>query len=242
MLLNVRWFQRIFHNLIEKVEKVEKGDLFFYIYYMKKCSRCNIEKDLKYFYKKKSSKDGFRSECKECDYHYSKKYKIKYHLTHKESKKEKFDKEKFKLYINQYRKSNIDKIRDKNKEYRDKNKEHLNILRNEYRKDKFLTDEIFKIKHNIRSLISTSFKKEGYKKKSKTNLILGCSFEEFKIHIETQFKDGMSWENHGEWHLDHKTPISWAKTEEEIYELNHYSNFQPLWAKDNIVKGNKWSD
>ena len=52
----------------------------------------------------------------------------------------------------------------------------------------------------------------------------------------------MSWENYGEWHLDHKTPISWAKTEEEIYELNHYTNFQPLWEFDNLSKGNRWSD
>jgi len=224
---------------------------------MKKCSKCEIEKELSEFYKKNTAKDGLRSECKECNYHYSKKYKIKYYLNNKESIKENFDKEKFKIYMDQYRKSNIEKIRDKNKEYRDKNKEHLNSLRkdyidknkehlnslrNTYRKDKFLTDEIFKIKHNIRSLISTSFKKGGYKKNSKTNSILGCSFEEFKSYIESQFKDGMSWKNHGEWHLDHKTPVSWAETEEQIYELNKYTNFQPLWAKDNLSKGNKWSD
>ena len=42
----------------------------------------------------------------------------------------------------------------------------------------------------------------------------------------------MSWENYGEWHLDHKTPVSWAETEEQVYELNKYTNFQPLWATD----------
>ena len=52
----------------------------------------------------------------------------------------------------------------------------------------------------------------------------------------------MSWNNYGEWHLDHKTPISWAKTEEEVYRLNNYNNFQPLWAIENTSKGNKWSD
>ena len=52
----------------------------------------------------------------------------------------------------------------------------------------------------------------------------------------------MTWENHGEWHLDHKTPISWATNEDEVYTLNHYENFQPLWAFDNRSKGNKFSD
>jgi len=50
----------------------------------------------------------------------------------------------------------------------------------------------------------------------------------------------MSWENHGEWHLDHKTPVSWGKSEFEVYELNHYTNFQPLWSYNNLSKGNRW--
>ena len=50
----------------------------------------------------------------------------------------------------------------------------------------------------------------------------------------------MNWKNYGEWHLDHIIPISYAKKEEEIYELNHYTNFQPLWAKDNLSKGNRF--
>lgn len=82
----------------------------------------------------------------------------------------------------------------------------------------------------------------GYNKRSKTFKILGVTFDEFKIYIENLFREGMSWSNYGEWHLDHKVPISWAKTEEEVYKLNHYSNFQPLWASENTNKGNKWSD
>ena len=49
----------------------------------------------------------------------------------------------------------------------------------------------------------------------------------------------MSWDNRIEWHLDHIIPISLATTEEEIIKLNHYTNFQPLWAEENIRKGNK---
>ena len=79
----------------------------------------------------------------------------------------------------------------------------------------------------------------GYKKTSKTAEILGCSFEEFKVHIENQFIDGMSWDNYPEWEYDHIYPISLAESEEHLLQLNHYTNFQPLWAEDNIRKGNK---
>lgn len=51
----------------------------------------------------------------------------------------------------------------------------------------------------------------------------------------------MSWDNHGEWHLDHKIPISWADSIEQIYKLNHYTNFQPMWAFDNQSKNNKFA-
>ena len=52
----------------------------------------------------------------------------------------------------------------------------------------------------------------------------------------------MTWENHGSWHLDHKIPISWADTEEKVYKLNHFSNFQPLWAFENQSKNNRFAD
>ena len=80
----------------------------------------------------------------------------------------------------------------------------------------------------------------GYSKKSRTYDILGIDYEEFKIYIENQFLEGMTWGNHGKWHLDHKIPISWGKTEEEVIKLNHYTNFQPLWTCDNLSKGNKY--
>ena len=100
---------------------------------------------------------------------------------------------------------------------------------------------MFKLKINIRGLIGVSIKNQGYTKKSKTSIILGVSFEEFKIHIENLFQEGMTWENHGEWHLDHRIPISWGENEEEVIKLNHYLNFQPLWAEDNMIKGNRYS-
>jgi hypothetical protein len=70
---------------------------------------------------------------------------------------------------------------------------------------------------------------------------LGCNIEELKIHIENQFLEGMSWENYGEWHIDHITPLKYQNpTLEESIERLHFSNTQPLWATDNMSKGNRF--
>lgn len=108
-----------------------------------------------------------------------------------------------------------------------------------YIKERTQTDPIFKMKANIRCLIRDSMKRQGYTKRSKTHKILGCDFDIFKKHIERQFTKGMTWENHGEWHYDHIIPMASAKTEEEVIKLNHYTNFQPLWAEDNLRKSDK---
>jgi hypothetical protein len=76
-------------------------------------------------------------------------------------------------------------------------------------------------------------------KKNKTFDIVGCNPLQLKEHLEKQFVDGMTWENKGDWHIDHIIPLSSAKTEDELYKLCHYTNLQPLWAIDNIKKGKK---
>jgi hypothetical protein len=194
---------------------------------MKTCSKCKITKDYPDFYKKSASKDGYRSECKKCNNQFSKDYKANWYLENRERLK---------------KNKNIDSVKEYLKDYKKNNREKIKYWRKKYRDNKFNSEPIYKLSHNIRSLISNYINKLGCIKSQKTESILGCSFEEFKSYIESQFQEGMSWENQGEWHLDHKTPISWAKSEEMVLELNHYTNFQPLWAKDNLSKGNKWSD
>ena len=96
---------------------------------------------------------------------------------------------------------------------------------------------ITNLKRNIRAVL----KKNGYSKKSKTIEILGCPFDEFRIHIESLWEAWMSWDNYGlyngelnyGWDLDHIIPTSSAITEEEVIKLNHYSNIQPLCSKIN---------
>lgn len=108
-------------------------------------------------------------------------------------------------------------------------------------KSRMSIDILYKLSYNIRSLISISFKLNNYSKKSKTNNILGCSFEEFKKYLESKFEPWMNWDNKGlyngelnyGWDIDHIIPSSSAKNEEELIKLNHYTNLQPLCSKIN---------
>ena len=131
------------------------------------------------------------------------------------------NKEWFKEYRTEYRKNNIERLRKRDSEYL-RNKREVNPL--------------FKLSSNIRTYIRASIIKGGYSKKSRTFEILGCSYEELKEHIESQFEDWMNWDNYGiyngkekcGWDLDHIVPVSSAECEEDIIRLNHYSNIQPL--------------
>ena len=72
--------------------------------------------------------------------------------------------------------------------------------------------------------------------------LVGCTVQELRDHLESKFTDGMSWENHGEWHVDHIKPCaSYALADEaQQKECFHYTNLQPLWANDNMSKGSLW--
>ena len=135
---------------------------------------------------------------------------------------------------------NKDKIKERNLRYRLDNKESIREYKRKYEVKRRKDDILYKLSSYLRTSISSKIRNAGYIKSSKICQILGCSFEEFKIYIEPMFSEGMSWENYGDWHLDHKIPVSWATSEDEIIKLNHFSNFQPLWASENLSKGNRY--
>lgn len=142
-----------------------------------------------------------------------------------------------------YAAKNKDKVRERyNKWYlfnKNKRKEYCKKYHKKYFNKRRKSDSLFKLRCKISHSIRNSMRNIGYKKNEKCSIILGCSFEFFKEHIESKFTEGMSWSNHGEWEYDHIIPISSAKNELEIISLNHYSNFQPLWKQDNRKKGAK---
>jgi hypothetical protein len=225
----------------------------------KLCSKCKIQKNLIEFNVDSNTKLGYRSQCKLC-------IKNKYTLQKDEillkqkqnynpkSKKDyyKINKEKINEYHKKYYQENKEYIKEHKKKYYENNidtkkeytklyyEENKNKIINRHNK-KYKNDSVYKFKHNLRSLILGSFKRNSnqFRKKSKTETILGCKIEEFRIYIQSKFKKGMALENHGEWHLDHIIPLASATTEEDIIKLNHYTNFQPLWAEENLSKGCK---
>ena len=79
----------------------------------------------------------------------------------------------------------------------------------------------------------------GIKESKSWEMLVDYNLDDLINHLGLQFKDGMTWENRSEWHIDHIIPLSSAKTEQEIYELCKYTNLQPLWAQDNLKKSNK---
>ena len=189
---------------------------------MKVCTKCKEEKESIQFHKDRYTKDGLKSGCKCC---------VKIYCDNNRDSRINNKKKWLKLnkeYANEYR-----------KEHYQINKERVLKQTKAYTNNKLKTNSLFKLRSNISSNIYGVMKKQGYCKNTKTYKILGCSFEHFKSHLERQFTKGMCWENQGEWHLDHIYPVSLAKDEEELIKLNHYTNFQPLWAIDNIKKGNK---
>jgi hypothetical protein len=96
-----------------------------------------------------------------------------------------------------------------------------------------------KFKQMSRSNDRSAFRRKGYPKNSKSSERFGIEWEGFKKHIENKFVNGMNWDNMGEWELDHIIPLSLAINNDEINELSHYTNRQPLWSEDNILKSDK---
>jgi hypothetical protein len=109
----------------------------------------------------------------------------------------------------------------------------------EYHRTRYNTDELYKFKTDIRKTVYSAFRRKGFDKNSESRQILGAEWDVIKDYIESQFSEGMTWDNYGEWVFDHKIPLAICKTEEETIRLNHYTNFQPLWLKENLFKSDK---
>lgn len=177
----------------------------------KKCNSCGIDKDISEYAKDRVLKTGYRGICKQCS---NKNCKLYYALNKK-------------------------KIATTRKKYYTLPETKIKI--NHYSRAKRKTDINHKIKDNLRRRINYAIKKS---KKSKSSIKLtGCSIEQLRLHIENLWTDGMSWNNYGlkGWHIDHIRPCASfdLKDPEEQKKCFHYTNLQPLWAKDNLSKGSK---
>ena len=127
------------------------------------------------------------------------------------------------------------------KNYRKENRKILSDKYKIYETNRKKIDPVFKLLKTLRSRISTALIKNNNKKLDSTIKLLGCSIEECRNHLQNNFKEEMTWQNHGKWHIDHIIPCSTfdLSKEEEQKKCFHYSNLQPLWANENLSKGNK---
>jgi hypothetical protein len=198
------------------------------------CKYCNIEKDINEFYSKQAM-------CKECSKLENKKYR--------ENNKEKI-KYKGKLYyknnidkIKEYRENNIEKIKEYQQTYQQtyQQKYDTKEYMKNYNKERRKYDDLYRLSSNMRRRIRHIFKSNGYKKNSISEQLLGCSYEDFKIYLESKFEHWMSYDNYGlyngelnyGWDIDHICPLSNASSEDELIKLCHYTNLQPLCSKVN---------
>ena len=146
--------------------------------------------------------------------------------------------DKFKEIQKDYYKNHTEELLEKSKMHRKSNPKYYS----NYAKEREKFDVNFKIKRRLRNRLYSVVLK-GYKSQKTLDLI-GCSLNELRIHLENQFKDNMSWENYGEWRIDHIKPCdSYDLTKEDDQkECFNYKNLQPLWAKDNLIKKNKYEN
>lgn len=125
-----------------------------------------------------------------------------------------------------------------------KNKMRREGNRSELHKVRYQNDQNYRLMLNIKSRIQSALKAKCGRKAFKTAELLGCTVPEFKAWISSQFSEGMSWENWSlaGWHIDHIRPCaSFDLTDpEQQRQCFHYTNQQPLWAKENMSKGDTW--
>ena len=221
-----------------------------------KCKECFINETNTFSKSNREKRNKIQKVWREKNKEIVKEYRKKYYNDNPE---------KFKKISSEYRKKNPEKIKNQFREYYLKHKKNINsknktwrekneVYKNEQKKiwnknnrehirkynvEKYHNDILYNLKFKCRNRILQFLKTKNMIKNSKTYDILGCTPQELKEHLEKQFVEGMTWENRGEWHIDHIIPLSSAKDEDEVYRLCHFTNLQPLWALDNLKKSNK---
>lgn len=165
-------------------------------------------------------------------------YKKDHYINNKDSyldKSKKWKKENRELYLNC-----LKEWRKVNKKY---NREYLrNWFANNPEKRKEYYDNLRLNSPHIvawRTVLKNAIQRINTKKSNSTIEMLGYSADDLRKHLESLFSEGMSWDNWGEWHIDHKVPVSKFDKETPMSVVNSLFNLQPLWSLDNLLKSNK---
>lgn len=134
---------------------------------------------------------------------------------------------------------NYETVIEKRKEYTSNNRKMISDRAARYCANRRKGDVEYRILCNLRSRISAALKNSG--KSNRTIKLIGCTIAELRKHLSKQFKPGMTWDNYGEWHVDHIVPcacfdLSFPNQQKECF---NYKNLRPMWAVDNLKKGTK---
>lgn len=240
---------------------------------MKTCTKCKKDKSLSEFHNCASKKSGKMSACKKCRNEYNKRKaaEIGHDVLYRRAI-ETVGEENYKARARNYYEKNSEQAKERSRawnaankkkkaetrrkhylknrdayliqaqEWADENREKRREIASRHSR-KFRADPENKHIVLARKLIGRMGKMTGLRAGTRTEKLLGYSFLEFRAHIERNMLEGMSWENHGEWHIDHIIPIT------ELIglgitcpkKINALSNLIPVWAKDNLSKGNRFA-
>lgn len=223
---------------------------------MKRCTICGKSKALTEFHRQASRPDGFGNWCKPCK---SERKRAQYRETAEavkarvaayrlanpekaaQAKRESYAKRRD-YYVAKNRdryQSNREAVRLYGIGYRAKNREAKAARDRAYVAERMKVDTMFRLTYAARNRIFYAMRRKGFSQSGKTRELLGFDWGTLRAHLEARFTDGMTWDNYGEWHVDHIVPLASAETAKQLHALCHYTNLQPLWAADNIRKGAK---
>jgi hypothetical protein len=176
---------------------------------MKLCRTCATEKPEGDFPKRAASKDGLAAKCRDCTKAY------------------------FEGYYREHRGDVIARVID----YRNNNREIHRATRRKIHAHKYVTNVQYRLSRLLRSRLKHAL--AGNFKTGSAVKALGCSLEQLRTHLESLFAPGMSWENAGEWHIDHIRPLAAFNLQDpaQFATACHFTNLQPLWGPDNLAKG-----
>jgi len=213
----------------------------------KKCRVCGEMKEVIEFHKKKGALDGVRNECKECVKILQKKYKeaSDFKEKRKEYDKNRYDKNRSDIleHKKEYYLDNRDDILKQKSIYRDKtenrerNKKYIKNYKVENREKYYKYRRDYPHIIAWRSLLHSTLNRLNTPKQGHTIDMLGYSALDLKHHIEKQFSSGMTWENHGEWHIDHITPVINFDSQADIKIVCALKNLRPMWATTREIDG-----
>ena len=199
------------------------------IYYMgkdkKTCTKCKETKELSCFPKDRSRKDGHTSQCKACRYPKAAAYR---------------ETDKYKKSVKRYNENS----KEYKKQWRQDNYAQWLKKRKEWNNSRYANDIGYRLGRVISSAVTKMLK--GVPKNSRTFEALPYTPQQLKEHLESQFEDWMTWDNYGDWHVDHIFPQSLLPYDSfdhpNFIRCWSLDNLRPLEARENIIKSNKILD